>query len=241
MKTLTQTINVQAEALPIEGSDLVLVIWSNLEAPDHVHNTIMKKDAFDKAQSPVDITPYTFIPDHFKKGEDYKGFFYVFSKEQYDHIMTGRNDFWDVEPSYEEITIKHGGSFTDNHVVVGVCNADYSFYDFDQKMINRPYLDTFLDTYYRIHDLVNDHEKSPLEGVSVIMPDHGRDPIFWVPGNGYEVILAFDIPDERFGEFKSEPAWYKKRFIEENTILGQYKRPIPLSENGLDDSWGDDD
>ena len=238
MKILTKTVTTTMEvvAVPIKGTTKFVYVYSRFPAEEDNNaewRYVMTKKDFDKATSPNDLQHYRFKMPHQKKTK-YDSWYTVLSASGYAAIKNGEHDWYDKK---HEFKLKFGQELPDDAVIVGYASADYKFTNLDGTYINRAIRDSYLDRYYDIRQIVKD--RADLKDIEVL-PEHeyhtdGRDPIYFVPGNGATVGLSIKLTDEQYAEYVMLEYYEKSKYLDEHTSLGKYKRLKELSYYDEDD------
>lgn len=223
-KIVTKTVTIVQEtvAVSIPGTDrFVLVYYRKTTGKKDGGFVVMKALDYEKAKTPDDIKNYTFCPPHLKKS-GYKASFQVFTLNQIEAMKNGKMYWYDADKTP---ALEFGQEIPENCVVLGYSNADCTIYTLDQKIINLPVIDTYLDESFDIRAMLKNEKDNP---DIFFIPESDYRPdvfIYYVPGNGYTLRIGIRLTDEQYQTWRGKKYCERYVWLIENTVLGKYKRP----------------
>lgn len=214
IRSLTMTVVMETEAFPLPTNPELLLVHTLFD-DGNTGYVFMKKADYERATKPTDIVNYTFTTD------GYPARFVVLTDEQFARHQTGVQ-WWNDHKDTED-PIKFGEPLPPNAVVMGYCMENHLAYDLNEKLLNFPVMDFYLDRDYDIRALVENEKNNP--DVIIHNGSYGDDPIYYVPGNGDTVNLALVLPDDVYTQYVSD-RYLRQTILNDFTILGKYKRSV---------------
>jgi len=233
IKTLSYTITTENIAVDVPGHTGYVYVYARNVGSDDYYTYVMSRTAYDKATHPNDVKNYEFVMPHMDKASGYRSRFLVVPSEVIDLIRAGDMNGW-YKSDDEAYRLPFGSEIPDTHTVVGFSHADSTFCDINLRPINKLIRDTYLDRDYDIRAIVtNEADNDAVQIISRHNKD--RDPIYYVPGNGYTLALGLRLSDAEYAEWLGLGFSYRRTaLLERCTILGRYKKPETEQEDEED-------
>lgn len=214
-KTFTRTIKTEVTSVPIVPGWVLAYVRED----ETVTTRVMREESLDEATSATDLVsekvPAPHLPGY------WYSFVLIFPGEM-EAIDAGSSDWMGERP-----TLRFGDPVPDGTTVLGFCFGDYTFIRPDGTLVNRAYVDFYLDRDYRIGDILSDFRAGKLDKRVQVKAIRGRVQTYFVPGNGETINLSIRMTDEEYAELVRT----RNRSVIVSRYLGKYRRETPLEDD----------